>query len=159
MHFISTFTRIAVAEVFDTMLSLKLEALETLEGADVPHGPLEGVVGSVGFAGKINGTLYMRYSDKLACSVTERLIGVTPVTAADSEVADVIGEIANMVSGTMKGQTSKQGYHGWLSTPMILRGSEIFLESKSAPISSMSRFRLPISNDRLEVWVFAKLED
>lgn len=159
MHFISNFTRLAVVEVYNTMLSLQLDPRDLHEGDSLPQDPVTGVVGSVGFAGKISGTLYMKYSDKLACAVTERLIGVTPSSTADAEVTDVIGEITNMVSGTMKGQASKLGYHGWLSTPVILKGQDIYVDGKGAPISTFSRFHVPIINDALDVWVFAKLEE
>lgn len=158
MHFISQFTQMAVAEVYSTMLNQTVEARDAEEGDATPRGPVNGLIGSVGFAGKINGTLYMLYSDRLACRVTEALIGVTASDADAPEVVDVIGEIANMVSGAMKGHTSKRGYPGWLSTPVILRGEGITLESKDAPIACFNRFHFPNWNEHLEVWVFAKLE-
>lgn len=159
MHFISQFTQLAVVEVYDTMLSQKVETKSTAEGEEIPHGPINGVVGSIGFAGKITGTVYMSYSDKLACRVTEALLGSPPENSEAPEVVDVIGEIANMVSGTMKGHTSKRGYPGWLSTPVILRGEDLTLESKGAPILSFNRFFLPAWGEELSVWVFARLEE
>src|SRR5215510_668943 len=102
MHFVCDFTQKAVVAVYDTMLSLKVEPVEHVEGTAAPAGALKGMVGSVSFAGKITGVLYMNYTEPLALALTERLIGVRPKSWTEPEVGDVIGEIANMVSGDMK---------------------------------------------------------
>lgn len=159
MHFISEFTQKAVQEVYGTMLKLRLELLSTQELPELPPAQMSGVVSSVGFTGKINGALYIHYNDGLACRITEALIGVKPKSSGDAEVMDALGELSNMVAGAMKGHTSRLGYHGWLSTPLIMRGEQLTVEPKDAPIGACNRFKIPALGEELAVWVFAKLEN
>jgi len=159
MHFVCDFTQKAVLAVYSTMLKLALEPIRHAEGADMPTGSLSGMVGSVSFVGRITGVLYMNYSESLACRLTERLIGQTPASSSEPEVADAIGEIANMVSGDMKRRTSALGYNGLLAPPLILLGEGIIVESRDAPISVYNLFRIPEMKEELGVRVFAKLQD
>ena len=158
MHFICDFTQKAVEEVFDTMLSLKVESLHVYAGAEMPSERLSGIVGSVSFAGKINGVVYMHYSSVLACDITEKMLGARPASIAESDVADVIGELTNMVSGVIKRHSGLRGYDGWLSIPMILRGESILVEGKGAPLAFHCQFRIPDFNRELGVRVYVKLE-
>ncbi len=158
MHFLSEFTQKAVAEVYSTMLGLTVQHVRTDESHCASPSGVNGLVSNVGFAGKISGGLYMNYADKLACDITERLIGMRPGSSEDAEVADVLGEITNMVTGTMKKHTSELGYNGWLSTPLIMRGDQITIESKDATVHSYNVFRIPDLDAEIGVWVFAKLQ-
>lgn len=157
MHFLSDFTQKAVAEVFSTMLSLKVEPVKTDESVGSAPSGISGLVSNVGFAGKMSGGLYMNYNDKLACDVVERLLGSRPGSSDEGDVADVLGEITNMVTGTMKKHASEVGYSGWLSTPLIMRGEQIAVEPKDATIHCYNLFRIPDLGEELGVWVFAKL--
>ena len=158
MHFVCDFTQKAVMAVYSTMLKLTVETVSHAEGTAMPEGKVAGIVGSVSFAGKITGVLYMNYSETLACALTERLIGIRPARATEPEVADVIGEIANMVSGDMKRRTAELGYNGLLAPPLIMQGDSIILEPKDTPIAAFNLFRIPELNEDLGVRVFAKLE-
>lgn len=158
MHFLSEYTKKAVTEVYGTMLGLAVEHVRTDESHCASPSGVTGLVSNVGFAGKINGGLYMNYDDKLACDITEKLIGMKPGSSDDAEVSDVLGEITNMVTGTMKKHTSELGYNGWLSTPLIMRGRDITIESKDATVHSYNVFRIPDLGAELGVWVFAKLQ-
>jgi len=158
MHFVCDFTQKAVQAVYSTMLNLKVEPVSHSEGLDVPAGKLNGMVGSVSFAGKITGALYMNYSESLACKLTERLVGIKPKNWSEPEVGDVIGEIANMVSGDMKRRTAELGYNGLLAPPLVMTGNDIVVESKGAPIAAFNLFRIPELQEELGVRVFAKLD-
>ena len=158
MHFVCDFTQKAVVAVYSTMLSLKVTPVEHAEGQGVPAGALKGMVGSVSFAGKITGVLYMNYSEPLALALTERLIGVRPKSWTEPEVGDVIGEIANMVSGDMKRRTAELGYNGLLAPPLIMQGNNIVVEPKDAPIIAYNRFSIPDLKEELTVQVHAKLD-
>jgi chemotaxis protein CheX len=157
MHFVCDFTQKAVMTVYDTMLNLKVEPVSHSEGQDIPQGPFVGMVGSVSFAGKITGALYMNYNESLACKLAERLIGEKPKSWSAPEVTDLIGEIANMVSGDMKRRTAELGYNGLLAPPLIMQGDSISVDSKDAPIVAHNVFRIPELNEELRVRVFAKL--
>lgn len=158
MHFVCDFTQKAVLSVYGTMLSLKVEPVQHAEGPEMPSGTISGMVGSVSFAGKITGAIYMNYTESLACKLTERLIGVKPRSWTEPEVTDLIGEIANMVSGDMKRRTAELGYNGLLAPPLIMQGDSIVVESQNAPIAAYNLFRITELNEELGVRVFAKLE-
>ncbi len=157
MQFINDAVREAVIGVFDTMLSLRLEALEVAEGI-LPASTAAGIVGSVGMAGKINGTVYMSYPDRLACAIVEKMIGEAPAGVDQPEVTDVIGELANMVAGDLKRRTAEKGYNGLLVPPIVMLGNGINIDSNGAPISIFRSFRVPNSPEPLSVRFFAKLE-
>ena len=158
MHFVTDFTQKAVVEVYNTMLSLRVEVVSCHESPPLPAPVPSVIVGSVGYAGKINGAIYMYYSEKLACAVTEKLLGMTPSSSHDSEVGDVIGEIANMAAGDMKRRTSDMGYSGYLATPIIMRGEQVVVDPKDAPIDVYNVFRIPDLGETFAVRTFAKLE-
>ncbi len=158
MQFISDSVREAVIGVFDTMLSLQLEALDLAEGSALPAPASGGIVGSVGMAGKINGTVYMSYSSQLACSIVEKMIGEAPKGVDQPEVSDVIGELANMVAGDLKRRTSEKGYNGLLVPPVVMLGNGINIDPNGAPISIYRSFRVPNAAEPLAVRFFAKLE-
>lgn len=158
MQFISDSVREAVIGVFDTMLSLQLTALDFAEGAALPPVSAAGIVGSVGMAGKINGTVYMSYTDQLACQIVEKLIGEAPANIDQPEVSDVIGELANMVAGDLKRRTSEKGYNGLLVPPVVMLGNGINIDPNGAPISIFRSFKVPNAAEPLTVRFFAKLE-
>ena len=158
MHFVCDFTQKAVVAVYNTMLSLKVQPVEHSEGAAAPMGAIKGMVGTVSFAGKITGAIYMNYSESLTLALTERLIGIRPKSWNEPEVGDLIGEIANMVSGDMKRRTAELGYNGLLAPPLIMQGDNIVVEPKDAPIIAYNRFSIPELKEELTVRVFAKLD-
>lgn len=159
MHFISEFIDLAVRDVFHTMFNVEAVPVRRAAGADIPSIELSGVVGSVSFAGGITGTLYMAYSNGLACGITERLLGERPARSSDPEVLDVIGEIANMTSGDVTRRTSAKGFGGYLSPPVVMAGTEILAEPKGAPIALFNLFKMTELDEELSVRVFAKLEN
>jgi chemotaxis protein CheX len=158
MHFVCDFTQKAVMAVYQTMLSLKVDPIEHAEGASMPAGPLKGMVGCVSFAGKITGAIYMNYTEPLTLALTERLIGVRPKDWNEPEVGDLIGEIANMVSGDMKRRTAELGYNGLLAPPLIMQGESIVVEPKDATILAFNRFAIRELKEELYVRVFARLD-
>ena len=158
MHFISEFTQKAVAEVFETMLNLQVEVIRTCAGTEMPQDRVSGVVGSIGMAGRINGTLHMHYSSELACAITERMMGSPPAGTHAPEVADVVGELSNMVCGTIKRHAAQRGYDAFQSLPTVLRGEHIMIEGKGAPIAIFNLFRITELRQELAVRVFIKLD-
>ncbi|HXG49412.1 MAG TPA: chemotaxis protein CheX [Methylomirabilota bacterium] len=158
MHFICDFTQKAVAEVCSTMFTLKATPVASGEGLENARAEFSGIVGSVSFAGKISGAVYIGLSDALACTLAERLLGSRPATANSPEVADLIGEIANMVSGDMKRRTAEIGYNGLLAPPVVMHGPSIVVEPREAHIAAYNQFRIPELNEEFGVQVFAKLQ-
>lgn len=158
MHIISGFVRGAVCEVFATMLQLEAIADEG-DDASPPPVTISGVSGQVSFTGKMTGTLYQNFTEKLAKTCAGRIMGSDGVGLSDQEVNDVIGELTNMVTGNLKSKMADKGFNCTLSIPSVIRGGTVTVDSKDAQISVHNLFRITEVNEVLMVQVFARLEE
>jgi chemotaxis protein CheX len=94
--------------VFSTMLGTELSALDALDDPS-PFMQSE-VIGFIGMAGDFAGYVSIHVSRRQATDFTARLIGVdvAEVTSED-EIRDAVGEITNMIAGSMKTALSPLG--------------------------------------------------
>ena len=116
-----------VAEVFETMLSMKVSPVN-----DGPHPALsERVTGSVGIGGEtVTGAVYLHLSSNFATRITAAMLGLPdgePI--GESDVNDVIGECTNMLAGGLKSAFCDHGHECAVSTPAIIRGNSFAVES------------------------------
>ena len=110
----------SVPEVFSTMFTLEarpseprnLHALgETL------------VVASVGFAGAVNGVVYLHVSAPFARLLAGRMLGMADEEFdGDEMINDAMGELSNMVVGAVKSRLCDDGSPCVLTIPSIVRG-------------------------------------
>jgi chemotaxis protein CheX len=144
-----------VPEVFLTMAGL---VAAPGSGDDHPHRPatLHGVTGAVSLSGKASGIVYTGFSQKLAEAVTVRILGGEFPT--EEEVSDVVGEFTNMITGNLKSQLCDAGYPCQLSIPTVMRGVDISVEAKSAPLCVRNTYFFDELDEHLVVLAFAKLD-
>lgn len=125
----------SVGEVFDTMLDLsaKPAPLQDIRQTDAPM-----VAGSVSFIGKANGVIYVYYKASFARVLASRMLR-TPDAELSSEdmIDDVIGELTNMIVGSIKSRLCDAGAPCVLSIPSVVRGQNL----RGGPTSSCD-FRL-----------------
>ena len=97
---IEALTRLAVLEVFQSMVSLELTPEAPAPLAEEPEGE---IVGSVGFIGDTTGVIYLYAGMRFARLATGRMLGLgeSEVDGGDM-VNDAIGELSNMVVGHVK---------------------------------------------------------
>jgi chemotaxis protein CheX len=137
---------------------LQLEAIaDEVDDASPPPVCITGVSGQVSFTGKMKGSLYQNFSEKLARSCASRILGTDKL--ADMEINDVIGELTNMVTGNLKSKMADKGFNCTLSIPTVIRGDKISIDSHDASISLHNLFRITELNEVLVVQVFARLEE
>ena len=119
----------AVAEVFGTMLNMRM--LELPAGECVFAG--EGQIASaVGFTGQLSGVVYFYTTARFAGRITHGLIGLDPTEVPTEEmVNDAMGEIANMVVGHFKSRLVDRGVPCVMTIPSIVRGSQFGIEAVS----------------------------
>jgi len=113
---------VASREVFELMLGSKLTIPETPSDANLS------ITSMVGLAGKLCGVLSLRCDGKTGALMTSRMLGI----AADkvgAEMADALGEIANMVAGNFKNKISGLGDNCMLSPPTVIMGSDYNMHS------------------------------
>lgn len=84
-------------QVWESVLCLPIEA----EAPDSSDSELH-VVGLVHITGGWEGSVLVRCTRPLARSITETMFGMDPGEASADEIADALGEIANMIGGNIK---------------------------------------------------------
>ena len=141
----------AVSDVFDTMLSMKVENVavgqtENLNGSRI--------VGSVSFAGKVLGNLNLHVAQQFAVEMTAAMLGMeTDEIDGDEEVHDVIGEVCNMIGGDLKSRMCDCGLICELSIPSITTGKEFKIEPHGWDRSEEFGFSSNQHTARVEVFM------
>lgn len=123
----------AVIELFDLMLGMKLEISEAKQAR-----PGEGgwIVGAVNFAGEVMGSLNIRLSNAFTRIVASKMMDVPLEEVDDDEqVKDVIGELCNIVGGSLKSAFCDSGLKCEISPPSITVGDDFRIE-----ILNMARY-------------------
>jgi flagellar motor switch protein FliN len=117
----------AVIDIFDTMLSMKLENVDGGVSED-----LEGVrsLGSVSFAGDVSGRFSIRVGEGFARELAAAMQGMA-VTEIEGDAAsrDLLGEIVNLIGGKLKSAYSDAGFACALSTPFTTNGTDFKIET------------------------------
>lgn len=109
----------ATVDVFGTMLGCHLDIGDPVVGQPPPR---TSVVSTVGFAGADSGLVTLGCSSEAAREITASLLGVDP-GGVDTELADAIGEMTNMIAGQFRNRMSDD--RGWaLTTPFSTIGSD-----------------------------------
>lgn len=109
----------ATTDVFSTMLMVDLEVGETLEGwgGDIPSN----ITSMIGLGKDIRGMLAVHCPAAVAKDITGSFLGME-VTELDEDVEDAIGEIANMVAGSLKISFAEVGKDIELAIPTTIVG-------------------------------------
>ncbi len=99
------------------------------------------IAGVVGITSDENrGSLILSFSKAAILEIHNQMLGETETTLSQS-VADVVGEISNMIYGTSKSKLNKIGYNFQMSIPTIVRGSFEFIH-KSKSLTIMMPFTI-----------------
>lgn len=118
----------ATREVFSTMIMMEV----------VDDFPLKepvsrfkcSITGMVGFAGTYSGVISIHCPVSLALKITSNMLGVD-CDEVNEDLNDAIGEIANMVGGSVKQVLSKGGLDVKLSIPTVISGEDYTVNSLS----------------------------
>lgn len=110
----------ATVEIFSSMLMLEVTPGGTISSEFTLHSS---VTGMVGLAGTHKGMLAIHIPDEVAKSVTAHFLGID-VGEVNDDVLDAVGELANMLGGTVKSILSAKGRDIDLSLPTTIYGEE-----------------------------------
>ena len=108
---------LALKKTFQTMLSMKLDQFPAhqLLGVNGEH-----MRGSIGFAGKVNGHVYLRMTLPSARTVAAGIFGCKPEDMNDpDEIRDAIGELLNIMTGNFKSNLCDAGLDCKLEPPKV----------------------------------------
>jgi flagellar motor switch protein FliN len=117
----------AVIDVFYTMLSMETENI-----AAVPPGFREDkrTVGTVSFAGDVQGLFNIQVNDDFARKMTAAMLQMDEAEIeSDEDVYDVMRELSNIIGGNLKSAFVDAGLSCVLSTPAITSGLDFRVES------------------------------
>ena len=130
-----------LAEVFSTMLSLP--AAPQAETATEEAG--ERVTSTVSLVGeKVSGSVYLHVPADFATDIARAMLGLpASEVPPDTDVHDVMGEVANMLAGGLKSWLCDLGAACALSTPAVIRGTAFDI----VPSEGVARLRLPFACD------------
>lgn len=116
---INKFVVDAVTETFETMIFMDVSAGDTTTDDFQPIK--DGVSGTVGLAGNYQGLVCIHLPSAVAMAITGAFLGME-VSSVDEDVKDAIGELANMVGGSIKFMLPEEGKDTKLSIPSVITG-------------------------------------
>ncbi|MHC4637697.1 MAG: chemotaxis protein CheX [Planctomycetota bacterium] len=109
-------------EVFETMVFMDLAE------AEEPDQDIEGwtLLGSITFKGGMEGCLAICCSTSCAQAIAINMLGIdTTEQLTEEDTCDAIGEIANMVMGSVKSRLSEKISNIEVSIPSVASGRQI----------------------------------
>jgi len=119
----------SVENVFQTMLHEEIHFKQRMDDSEVSHGTeASEVMGCVGFAGEINGLVYLRFSKMFALHATTKVLGLTEqdvIEAGPEVISDAVGELANIAAGGFKNVFCDLGHPCMLTLPTVVSGDHL----------------------------------
>ena len=117
-----------VMELFDTMLDMKLDLVDTATPPPVFDGLK--LTGALSFAGDLMGSVNIQLSDPFANIMAAAMLGMTvEEIESDEEINDVILEVINIIGGTLKSGFNDAGLECNVSTPSITVGNDFVIDT------------------------------
>jgi chemotaxis protein CheX len=111
-----------VKEVFETMIFMDIE--ESSE----PEEKIENdsLLGSITFQGEIEGCLGIRCGMPCARTIAANMLGMDPgEEISQPEICDAIGEVSNMVLGSIKSRIQESAGELQVSIPTVVSGQNL----------------------------------
>lgn len=144
----------ATKDVFSTMVMM--DPADDYPLKDPIHRFQCSITGMVGFAGIYSGVISIHCPVALALQITSSMLGME-CEEVNEDLNDAIGEIANMLGGSVKQVLSKGGMDVKLSIPTVISGEDYTVNS----LSDIDCVVIPFSvnDNRFLVGLTLKKED
>ena len=111
----------ATQEIFSSMVMLEVTPGEPFKRTESQL--VNSISGIIGLAGTTKGMLAIHLPDKAALAITTAFLGMD-VKEIDEDVCDAVGELANMLGGSIKTIIDPGGSEVQLSMPSAIHGEE-----------------------------------
>jgi len=144
----------ATKDVFSTMIMM--DPADDYPLKDPIHRFQCSITGMVGFAGIYSGVISIHCPVSLALQITSSMLGME-CDEVNEDLNDAIGEIANMLGGSVKQVLSKGGMDVKLSIPTVISGEDYTVNSLSDIDCVVIPFR--VNDTRFLVGLTLKKED
>lgn len=111
--------RDSIFDAFFSTLSMPTFVTEITGDLETLIGGGRSVVASIGFTGKMEGTLVIIFSDAAACKTVSKMLG-TDLREPSQDVFDGIGEVSNILLGGLVRRCAEKDDHIDLSIPSVV---------------------------------------
>ncbi|GEM_PF-349250 len=146
-------------EVISTMLDWERPAAISKKVSLAPESfTIAEVNGSIGFGGRVTGTVFLSLSSEQASAMAESLIG-QPVAADADEVLDVVSELTNMIAGGIKTRLNDAGFATVMTIPSVIRGPSIRVAGKDIQFRLENEFEAAGSSGSFRVIMIGKVSN
>lgn len=110
--------------VFETMVFMDIS--DTYDPAIKENAAEECVLGSITFKGTLEGCLSISCNHNCAKTIAANMLGMdVDESISDEDINDAIGEVANMVMGSLKGSLEDSPFTIEVSIPTVIKGNGI----------------------------------
>lgn len=152
MNFV-TFAQGVLDDACDSLLPATIPTGDTSD----PAGP--GIAAIIGFAGsEVRGALGVSAT---AAGLEEIAKGLGVTEGGDAARFDALGELSNLLLGTVKREWARRGLVVTISTPQVLRGLSIEVcgaEDRDAENGWFEASAGPAGGDHVSVWLDVQTE-
>jgi chemotaxis protein CheX len=112
----------AAKEVFETMIFMEIEPAAETAADWTAHS----LLGTITFKGDMEGCLGISLADSCAKTIARNMLALDPDSpVSDQEVCDAVGEVANMVMGSIKHRLQDACPDIAVSIPTVISGREL----------------------------------
>ena len=141
----------STSEIFSSMVMMEI----TVNGEVRNSMPslTDSITGVIGLAGTHKGVLAIHFPNSVAMAITGSFLGMD-VEEVNEDVEDAVGELANMLGGSVKSILSDKGRDIDLSLPTVISGASYDFQ----PRREVERLVIPFHCDAGEFAVELELE-
>ncbi len=113
-------------EVFSTMIPMEIKP----DGSFYQKEEMisTDVISLVTFTGEHSGIVAIFCTKGIALNITSSMLGIE-ATSVDQDAKDAMGEVANMIAGTIKNKTCETYGAMHLSVPIVIAGNDLSISS------------------------------
>jgi len=126
----------SVKDCFKTTLNIDLIDNDKINLPTVERG----IICSIGFAGKLEGSLSAVIVDTFACKVVGLMLGME-FPELTSDVKDGFGEMGNIMAGGLKTRVSGAGFDFNISIPTIIVGEDLNISVPPYTVQILRHFQ------------------
>ncbi len=115
-------------EIFSTMIPMEIES----DGSFYQKEDMisTDVISLVSFTGEHSGIVAIFCCREIALKITSSMLGIE-VTEMDQDTKDAMGEVTNMIAGTLKNKIFEKFGEMHLSVPIVIAGADLSISSTS----------------------------
>ncbi len=136
-------------EVFATMISMEVKC----DGSFYQKEDMisTDIISLISFTGEHSGIVAFFGSKDMAIKITSQMLGME-VTEIDQDVKDAMGELTNMIGGTLKNKVTDTFGAMHLSVPIVIAGADMSISSSSKDKNNL-RFSTGVTCDSANSWM------